>query len=256
MNRVKTANGVPTRRFAAAFTLIELLVVVAVIAILAAMLLPALAKAKQSAWRIHCVNSVRQLAVATQLYWQDHDNQAFRWRQGRVDGGDLYWFGWITRGAEGTRTFDLTRATLWPYLESRGIELCPSFDYGYSRLKLKATSSSYGFGYNLHLSRPLSQPPLKVDSIARPSEIVLFADSAQVNTFQAPASPSHPMLEEFYYVNENDRTVHFRHREQANIAFMDGRVDTEPLPPDTLDHRLPNACIGRLDARMLNPSRR
>jgi len=235
----------------AAFTLLELLVVISVIAVLGALLLPALNRSKSSARRVQCVGHLRQLGLAGQLYWDDHSGSAFHWRGASTNGGQIYWFGWLENGNEGGRRFDRTQGALHPYLADRGVEVCPALNYLNPQFKLKATGASYGYGYNLSLSAPPAQPPVNTDKLARPAELVFLADAAQVNTFQPPASPQNPLLEEFYYLNAHEATIHFRHTRSANTVFCDGHVAPEKPAPGSLDPRVPGQVVGRLRAEIL-----
>jgi prepilin-type processing-associated H-X9-DG protein len=187
------------------------------------------------------------------MYWDDNAGAAFRWRGASTNNGQIYWFGWLENGTEGKRKFDARPGALFPYVSGRGPETCPSFNYANHATKLKATGASYGYGYNLALSAAANEPPVNVTKIAKPSELVLLADAAQVNTFQPPASPDRPMLEEFYYVSTNEATAHFRHQHTANAVFCDGHVAERsrwrgPLINDCPENgrEVKNRCFGNL----------
>lgn len=98
------------------FTLIELLVVIAIIAILAAIILPALSRARENGRRAVCTNNLKQLSLALEMY-ADDNNEFYPLCAGTIDWGENP-CGWME--------------TLFPYIKNKNMYQCPSFPRGIS----------------------------------------------------------------------------------------------------------------------------
>lgn len=130
------------------FTLIELLVVIAIIAILAAILFPVFAKAREKARQTSCLSNTRQICTAMLSYVQDYDEKLPGYR---VDSaGLLYW--------------DIV---LQPYVKNTQLFKCPS-------LQSSSARTTYGYNY-AYLPTGLS-----LGSITSPSETILLADGEYI----------------------------------------------------------------------------
>jgi prepilin-type N-terminal cleavage/methylation domain-containing protein len=175
------------RKFEEGFTLIELLVVIAIIAILAALLLPVIARAKDRARTSQCVSNCRQLGIASHLYVGDN--------------GDRFCDSSVVRGDNITRRawFNL----LSPYTGSTNILLCPAFRMktdatvadNYPSAPEDAAFSNYALNLNIGgFDWPDSwseseYPPARLSAIRNPSATVLLADSGTL-----PNNTPDPML--------------------------------------------------------------
>lgn len=138
------------------FTLIELLVVIAIIAILAAILFPVFARAREAARATSCRNNLKQIATAMTMYTQDYD--------------ETLGHTWVN---DPTGTSTSWRFYLQPYQKNVQVNKCPSSRY----------ADSYGFYSGL------DRKPLAI--IEKPADTVMFTDAANV-TNSATALPRNP----------------------------------------------------------------
>jgi prepilin-type N-terminal cleavage/methylation domain-containing protein/prepilin-type processing-associated H-X9-DG protein len=176
------------------FTLIELLVVIAIIALLAALLLPALSKAKESARRSSCVSNLRQVVVAGSMYTTENGDR-FPAQPG--DGVPVR-----AVGGDGSNYYDL----LMPFLRNPDVWLCPS------------TESKPGRLMSYHMNGLIiTSNGLRDSAISAPSQTLLIGESGHTRWDNAYLRPN----QTGGYLYDRPQVNHNR---GGNATFVDCHV--------------------------------
>ena len=186
------------------FTLIELLVVIAIIAILAAILFPVFARAREKARQTSCLSNLKQLGLATIAYAQDYDEMLPPLRAGAY--------------CDASRTNGLAVHVIYPYVKNAQVYICPSRKNpagicGNCSVASRAQISRSSYAFGCGLKAPGTSNGLDTALIRRPAEMFMIGDSRGGN----------------YWRPANDQTGCDTgeldvHNGGINVAFCDGHA--------------------------------
>ena len=180
------------------FTLIELLVVIAIIAILAAILFPVFARARENARKSSCMSNMKQLGLGFIQYTQDYDEKYPHSAENSLP----ILGGWVKGGGATTYVFptDVTVGAIYPYVKSSQIYICPSDP--------NATAKRLSYSMNLRCSAR------SIAESSQPSLTMLLVDeSATLNDGNFNAQ-----------VCGGSDVPTFIHLDGFNASFTDGHV--------------------------------
>jgi len=203
------------------FTLIELLVVIAIIAILAAILFPVFAQARERARSTSCLSNCKQIGLGLMMYIEDSDGIFFN----QVYPSPKAWAtpGILVHWTE----------VLMPYIKSTGVFACPSYREAMDVAYYTRPSYPIGYGFNERLLgryRTYTNVPLSQDMLKAPSEVGLIADSefTWASHVGYPLDLNSDGTYEWYWPSSREGTVYRygmpRHQGGINAVYADGHA--------------------------------
>ncbi len=222
-----------------AFTLIELLIVLAVLSLLAALLFPVFAHAREKARRTVCASNLRQIGLAAMQYEGDNDGLLFH-ALGHAEESGLvtYWsFCWNTLPLP-NKTVDTSCGPLAPFLRSAAVWNCPSATGLHAADYFNPVPPPYGLNVAFARAELGQGHPVSLAQAEVPAETIFAADSAT-----GPDPGGRPSWsKDIFLPSDHDPAVQGRHSGMANVVWLDGHVSARK--PVASDAERQNSNIG------------
>lgn len=225
------------------FTLIELLVVIAIIAVLAAMLLPSLGRARQAALSVSCRNNLKQLAAANIMYADNNGDFMVPYASDMMTANTRRWHG-VSASAGGGADYK-NAGCLTPYLPDGKVTPCGAFAVPGDIQSFERGCGGYGYNTLIGMmsedwSSEAMASGVNVSRIEAPSSKVMFADSAipvdKSGNFGNDQLGYSSSIEAPGGMWMMYPTMHFRHLGMANISYCDGHVDGKYMVESAYDY--------------------
>ena len=214
---MKTLNS--RRKYLQGFTLIELLVVIAIIAILAAILFPVFARARENARRAACQSNLKQISLGIIQYTQDYDERLPTSADGPMgnlsDGVAGVWNPYNNFGPD-TVVFAMAQSSLQPYLKSVQIWVCPSDSNAASR-----SGNSYAMNGCVNVLNKETNGGKAGKSLAAFEETARWMLMAEEAAGGKEATGS---TDDGYFALFAGNAFSTRHLEGSDLVFLDGHV--------------------------------
>lgn len=232
-----------SRKPRAGFTLIELLVVIAIIALLLAILMPALNRARELARSVRCQSNMRGLVTAWHVYASEHDGAipgSMTYDGVDREWGDIWhsrpwdwvWVPWDTRHGRARarepytleeRQEGVRRGSLYPYVDTVDIYNCPSDDLNFRTYQMPdSLNGATGVAWNWSIIK-------RQESIRSPSSSFVFLEANDPRGYNGYSWVMNPGLESWH------NPIAVWHGRHSNMVFADGHSERWRWSPETVE---------------------